>query len=723
MKSTLSITASYRDRTVPQRSFPISDWECHCLRISDSQRVAEESGYRKLGGAFCQLRFSKQSFADKCVPNLEIGNEHSAMRRWISRLLPAILTILLLLLTPQPAAAVPRINGGAAAKLEVASPTGVVKASVWADDTGRLTYSVQQAGTVAIEPSPMGITIDGVDIGNGVRLEQPRRGELNETFPLRGAHAVATNHYCSAEIPVVRGTSGSRFVLEVRAFDDGVGWRYRIPGDGARKVQGEASSWTLPSGSRVWFGERNNDWKLKSYAGEWMSAGIDEMPTVSKQGPVQGAPLVVELPQGGYAAVSESAVFNYSGMRLRAIGQRRFQADFTEGKTGFELNGEILTPWRVVILAKDLNGLINQTVIANLAPPPDPKLFTDTAWIRPGSCVWRWQLQGAGTPRDQRGFADDAARLGYPYLLVDEGWEVDWKAPFPDLKNLCDYAAKRKVGVFVWKRWAELRDPGDHYALLRVWLDQVSTAGCVGVKVDFFNSEDLATRLGEEAVLRETAKRRLLVDIHGCPKPVGESRTYPNELSREGVRGLELNFMSEGPLPPRHDAALPFTRYIVGPGDYTPVTFQPGHMGATTMAHQLATAVVLTSPLFVLNEIPSNVLNHPVREIPEFLKSLPTVWDETRVLPGSKIGGLAVLARRHGNCWFVAAVDGDSALEYHLDLNFLSDGKWDAALIADGSDSPLAVKGWHEPVTSATTLSFKLLSGGGFVAKFVFTGN
>ena len=609
-------------------------------------------------------------------------------------------------------------NGGIVSKLEVASPAGAVKTSVWVNEAGRLTYSMHHAGAVAIEPSPLGVTIDGVDLGAGVRLEQPRRSQLNETYPWRGAHAVATNHYCSAEIPVVHVGSGMRFVLEVRAFDDGAAWRYRISGAGSRTVQGEASSWTLPAGSRVWFGERNNNWKLKSYAGEWMSATIDEMPTVSRQGPVQGAPLVMELPEGGYAVVSEAAVFNYSGMRLRAAGHRRFEADFTEGKKGFALTGEILSPWRVVILAKDLDQLVNQTVIANLAPPPDPALFKDTTWIRPGSCVWRWQLQGAGTPRDQRGFADDAARLGYPYLLVDDGWEKEWKEPFVDLKGLCAYAAKKNVAVLVWKQWADLRDPRENYAQLRGWLDQVAAAGCVGAKVDFFNSEDLVTRQGEEAVLREAAKRRLLVNLHGCPKPVGESRTYPNELTREGVRGLELNFMSEGPLPARHNAALPFTRYVVGPGDYTPVTFQPGHMGSTSVAHQLATAVVLTSPLLVLNEIPSNVLNHPVYEVPEILEALPSVWDETRVLPGSKIGDLAVLARRRGPCWFVAAVNGGSAREYQFNVEFLSNGKWDATLISDGSDSPLAVRGRHEPVTSATTLHFNLLSCGGFVAMF-----
>lgn len=606
----------------------------------------------------------------------------------------------------------------AAAQWDVTGPSGTVKARFWADDTGRLTYSIQCGGVVVIEPSPLGITLDGVDWGEGVRLEKLRLGGTNETYPLRGAHAVATNHFCSAEIPVVRSASGTRFVLEVRAFDDGVGWRYRIPGEGTRKVLGEASSWTLPAGSRIWFGERKNAWKLKSYAGEWRVAGIDEMPTVSQQGPIQGPPLVAELPAGGYAVISEAAVFNYSGMRLRAVGQRRFQADFTEGAKGFELPGEIVTPWRVVILAQHLDELVNQTVISNLAPPPDAKLFADTSWIRPGWCVWRWQLQGVGTPAEQRRFVDRAADLGYPFTLVDDGWEKDWKHPFEDLAGLCQYAAKKKIAVLVWKPWAEVKDATDDHAQLRAWLDQVKAAGAAGIKVDFFNSEDLVTRRGEVAVLGEAAKRKLLVDLHGCPKPTGEARTFPNELTREGVRGLELNFMSEGPLSPRHNAALPFTRYVVGHGDYTPVTFQPGHLGGTTIAHQLATAVVTTSPLQVLNEIPSNVLQHPIPEVPAFLKALPTVWDETRVLPGSKIGELAVLARRRGDCWFVAAVNGGAARNYQLPLTFLSSSKWTATLLTDGAESPLSVSSRHEQVTSGSSLNFKLLAGGGFVALF-----
>lgn len=581
---------------------------------------------------------------------------------------------------------------------EISSPHGAACARVEVAPDGRLTYSVKFHGKPVITASPLGITVDGVDLGANVEITRCGQEEKYQVRPKGG---------------------GTNFVLETRCSDDGFAWRYRVQLTGTHRVQGEASSWTLPAGSRIWFGERNNAWKLKSYAGEWTVADIRKMPSVSPQGPVQGAPLVAELPSGGYAALTEAACFNYSGMRLRAVGDCRFQADFTEGKAGFELDGEIVTPWRVVILASDLNALVNQNVVQNLAPAPDPSLFGDPSWIRPpGWSVWRWQLQGAGQPSDQKGFVDDAVKLGFRYTLVDDGWEKQWRNPYSDLKQLCKYAASKKIGVLVWKPWAEVREPGNEYEQLRKWLDTVRDAGVIGVKVDFFNAEDLKTRRGEAAVLRESAKRHLMVDIHGCPKPTGEECTYPNELSREAVRGLELNFMAEGPLPPHHDAALPFTRYIIGPGDYTPVTFQPGYMGKTTAAHQLAMAVVTTSPLQVLNEIPGNILNHPAREVAQIVKTLPTVWDETRVLPESKIGELAILARRCGGAWFLGVVNGEAGREFRLPLSFLANGSYEAVVVKDGQDSPLTVIGTHERVTAGSFLDVRMPAGGGFVARF-----
>ena len=145
-----------------------------------------------------------------------------------------------------------------------------------------------------------------MDLGNGVQASPAKRGEITETFKVFGVHSVATNHCRTLALPMVHKASGTKYQLELRAYDDGFAWRYRIPGTGARTVNRETSSWTLPSASRVWYAERNNGWKLKSYAGEWSVADIDAMPKVSSQGPVQGPPLVAELRKGLFAVLTEA---------------------------------------------------------------------------------------------------------------------------------------------------------------------------------------------------------------------------------------------------------------------------------------------------------------------------------------------------------------------------------------------------------------------------------
>lgn len=597
------------------------------------------------------------------------------------------------------------------------SPSGTLKSTLTISETGRLTYEVTRGGHSMIEPSSMGVTIDGIDLGQQVALGEATTESISDPYPIKGAHTQAKNIYRRVLLPVTQNTSGIKYDLEMRLYDEGFAWRYLVPGKGSRTVHGEASAFRIPEKTQVWYFERKNAWKLKSYAGEWMSAPIEAMPKVSRT-PLQGFPLILEYPHGGYGVLCEAAVFNYSGMRVEAIGDRTFRANFTEGDAGFQLNDQITTPWRSVIAVDTLNELVNQTMVTNLAPAPDPILFADQSWIKPDWCVWRWQLQGIGLPSDQQTFIKYAKSLGYPYTLIDDGWEYDWEKPWEKLKELCAYAEKEQVKVFVWKRWADVANPENNFAELRNWLDQVAATGTVGVKLDFFDAEDLTKRLGEEAVLREAAKRKLMVNFHGCPKPSGESRTYPNEVTREGIRGLELNFIrSEGLLPPQHNAALPFTRLVLGHGDYTPVTFQPGHMGETTAAHQLATAVIMTSPMQVLNEIPSNVIYYPIQEVTTFLKNLPTYWDETIVLPESKIGDLAVLARRKGDHWYLGALNGGPDREYHLDLNLLGETPLEGFLISDSQDSQLAVKVVNIASHSESKIKIQISKGGGFVAQ------
>jgi alpha-glucosidase len=236
--------------------------------------------------------------------------------------------------------------------------------------------------------------------------------------------------------------------------------------------------------------------------------------------------------------------------------------------------------------------------------------------------------------------------------------------------------------------------------------------------VDFLNAESLDRIRFEEAVLRIAATNRLLVNFHGCRKPGGESRTYPNELTREAIRGLELNKMQEGPITPAHNAALPFTRFVVGAADYTPVGFS--RPGPTTYAHQLATLVLYTSPMQVIAENPDLLLNNTkLQPALDVLKAVPSVWDETRVLEPSKIGELAIMARRSGATWFLAAVNGgkQAVVLNTLDLSFLSKDSYNAVYLASDGACQFA-RSEHEAVTASSPLSISLGSGDGFVARF-----
>ena len=578
------------------------------------------------------------------------------------------------------------------------SPDKHVEASITLTAKGELQYSVSFKGEAVIESSGLGITVGGVDLGTGVELGRAEDSQVDYEYQTRGNHTQARNHFNLFRFPVKHKTSKRSLTLEFRLYNDGAAYRYIVPGSGVQHVDCESSSWKIMPGATVWYFERlTPGWKLKSYAGEWISTSVENLhkATPARVGPVQGTPLVLDLPKDlGYAAITKAACYDYSGMRLKAIGNRTVVADFTEGKKGFDVKGDVVTPWRAVLLVDDLNELVNSDFINNLNPAPDPKLFADMSYIRPGRSVWSWETIGLGTPDDQRRFIDMAADLDFEYSIVDDGWK-DWTDPFGTVKNLCDFAKKKDVGVFVWVHSKDIRAPADDYRQMRDYFDKVRAAGACGLKIDFMNGESKDLIDFEIKVLQEAAKRKLLINFHGCHASTGEERTYPNEVTREGIRGIEVNKMKEGPLPASHNAALPFTRFVVGHGDYTPVLYT--NPGATTWAHQLATTVLYNSPLQVYSESPELMMTHPVlKPALSVMKAIPTVWDETIVLSGSSIGDMAVFARRSGEGWFVGILNGGKARDYDLDLGFLGKGDFKAVMVIDDLAAELiSIKGMN----------------------------
>jgi alpha-glucosidase len=212
-------------------------------------------------------------------------------------------------------------------------------------------------------------------------------------------------------------------------------------------------------------------------------------------------------------------------------------------------------------------------------------------------------------------------------------------------------------------------------------------------------------------LLREAAKYQLLVDFHGANKPTGEGRTWPNELTREAVRGMEASKLADRAT---HDVTLPFTRLLAGPAEYTPLHFGERRRN-TTWAHQVASAAILSAPLITYAAHPANILANPSRDM---IKSIPSVWDETIVLAPSEIGEVAVFARRRGNTWFLAVMNGTAARKVTVPLSFLGEGEHRTLEVGDSKEGAAAVRVEQTTRKHTDSLAIELREGGGFIARF-----
>lgn len=600
-------------------------------------------------------------------------------------------------------------NGTLTDPVAIASPDDIVKATVGLLGD-RLAYEMKFLDTSVMESASLGVVVEGVDLGRGVALGEPARSEPEPvSYSWLGNHSLATDHHTLTKIPVTHLATGYAYTLEVKAFDDGIAFRYVLPSTGPapRGVSGESTSFRLPEGSSVWYHSN-----IVSYEAQYTKKNVSEVPI----GTIVAPPMTIRLPGGaGYAAITEGALVEYAGMSLRSAGNRTFQANFRNGGP-WSLSGDIVTPWRIVSVAADLNGLVNSDIVPNTAPALSP-IFNETGtdWIKPGATTWSWLGGGGVTPENMRTYIDFAAELGIPYNLVDEGWDTWGSGDRSDedvLKEVVDYGKSKGVETWVWKSASDRNGiPGIFDRANRLaFFQKMSDIGVVGVKLDFIDGEELFKMNFYREALEDAARYKLMVNFHGSNKPTGLSRTYPNEVSREGVFGLE-----QGALSAQHKTTLPFTRYLAGHGDYTPLSFG-SRLGSSTWSHQIASAITFTSPSLVYGEHPEYMLNNPAVEL---LKSIPSVWDETIVLPESEIGVMSAFARRSGSTWYIAVMNGDeaNARNVSIPLTFLGDGPYLASIYADHAEKNAGYDIRNATISKQDVLDVSMRAHGGYVAK------
>lgn len=575
----------------------------------------------------------------------------------------------------------------------VTSPDGKVRAEL-STESGDLAYCITVDGKQVIAPSKLGIRSDDVELGTDVRLGEPKFRSINETYRLFGAHSVAINRAREAIVPAT--SHGESYSVEIHVANDGVGVRLRLAAKPGRKVQADRSSWKLEGDPAMWVDKLDHAYESPYHASSLIQLGTGAL----------GLPITAYV-GGIYVTLTEAALKDYGDLSVKPGTDGALEGDLYADPDGWTTDGEVLQPWRVTIVARDLNSLVNTTLVQNLNPPPDPSL-AKADWIKPGRSAWQWMAVGSPRQDDQQQWVDWTNQLGFEYYLIDDGW-VRWEDPWKSLGSIAAYGKTKNVKLWIWVHSKELKDPEARKAYFR----RVADTGIVGVKIDFPPPCNRWWSNWYIDTAKDAAVYHLMLDFHGAVKSTGTERTWPNVLTREGVRGHEYHITRYNRrLEADHDVILPFTRYVAGPADYTPTVFDPHELQGNTWAHELAQAIVFTSPYLCFGGHPRDYLANPARDV---LTRIPSVWEETQVLPGSEPGKLVAMARKSGNQWFIAVMNGAEAATLDVPLDFLGRGSWEATELFDAEGRP---DGWNRQngtVTKANHLKVHLSPRGGFV--------
>jgi hypothetical protein len=589
----------------------------------------------------------------------------------------------------------------------VTSPGGNVEVMILPASQKSLEYTVRLSGRTVIGKSPLGVTLEGVggDFVRDLAITGERRGSHQEVYEMiSGKKSNHFNNYNELVLSLTNG-AGSPMELEIRAYDDGMGYRYRFPGEGERTVLSESSGFQVPLRSNMWAARYGYDYErmyekgvvgTDFVTGQLGSGDIEIFEKYGRNDEL-AFPVLYKTPEGDWALLSEAGVYDqYCGSHLG--GKRRNEGlfeivFFQHGTVNSPLPLE--TPWRAVIVGETLSPIVASVLIDNLNPPNE---LGSLGWIRPGKSINTWMT--AAPQEAVPEFIAMGKELGWEFNGSEEGLVSSGV----DMRNYLGLSYD------------------DTMAKVREIVEQAAKNKAVTFFCDYVNGDSQQHMRFCDAVVRLCADHKMTVVFHGATIPRGQRRRFPNIIGVEAVRGEEyFKQFSSYPPTPADFCTLPFTRNVIGPMDVTGVVFDgplARPMRKLTNAAELATALLFETGIQHWGTSPSYARKY--KPIMDFLAKVPVVFDNTAYVDGYP-GEYACLARRKGTSWYIGAITAGVARTLKVPLTFLTpEYHYDMVLYHDGVGID-DIETENRKVTNETVLTISTLDNGGFCGYFTLS--
>lgn len=551
-----------------------------------------------------------------------------------------------------------------------------------------------------VEPSALGLKTSIGDFFENLKIKSfETKGVISEEYTMTtGGTASYENKYNSVALTI----TDTPLKIIFRLYNNGVAFQYNVDNSRPDSLKILSEYTNLNLGDAIFWAHPYDTITQWTPGYETYYSGPMEIGTEVPEGKNGWAfPLLFEKNKT-WLFISESGFDgSYGASHLnKEVKDGIFKIKFAEDEEANNLYSSYsistmpwASPWRFITIGRSLGEIVESHQTTDLA---FPSKITDTDWIIPGASSWSWWSDNE-SPKDYNRlipFVDLASEMEWKYSLIDANWN---QMKNGSLKQLVEYAAQKNVGLLIWYNSGgphnfipeEPRDLMDKRTVRRIEFKRISQMGIKGIKIDFFQSDKQAIIKQYIEILEDAAEYKIMVNFHGCTLPKGWRRTYPNLLTMEAIRGAETYlFGKDYPMKaPGHITTIPFLRGVSGPTDYTPVGLSNRkYPRLTSDAFELALPIIIESGITHYTEKPDIIRNLPDFAI-KYLKTCPTTWDETKYLAGYP-GKDAVIARRKGKQWYIAAINGENkAKTIHIDLTELKIEKASAMTILDKSEN------------------------------------